>query len=1007
MPYDHKAIESHVEGVWKKEKAKIGKSIHADPKRPLFSFLEGPPTANAPPGLHHMEVRIFKDLVCRYKYMQGFSVPRKGGWDCHGLPVEVQVEKLLNLPSKKDVLKYGIGKFNDACRKQVFSHIDEWNKFTDKSAYWIDLKDPYITMTNEYVESVWWSLKELWKKGLLYEGHKVVPYCPRCETPLSSHEVAQGYREVEVESFTAKFKMKNAPEGGDVYFLGWTTTPWTVPANVALAVNPRLTYAYVKQGNDIFVLAKNRTPAYFENPEIIKEVKGSELVGVEYEPLFDYFVGKLDKPAWMVIAADYVTDTDGTGVVHTAPAFGEDDYQSGLKNNLPFVQPVARDGRFTETVKEWAGKFVIDADPEIIRHLSDDGKVFKLEKHKHDYPFCWRCKSPLIYYAMNSWFIAVSKYREKLVKMNSKINWYPDYIKEGRFGNWIGEAKDWALSRTKFWGTPLPIWRCTACKHDVCVGSIAELKKLAIKPLKNIDLHKPYVDDVDGRCPKCKGLLHRVPEVIDAWYDSGSAPFAQWHYPFEHSKEFAKAFPYDFIAEAIDQTRGWFYTLHVLAVLLFNDIAYKNVVCAGHLVTDTGEKMSKSKGNIIDPWDIFNRYGVDAARLLMVSAPPGNFKKVGPQSTEESVMPFLNNLWNCTLFAQNMVPKKAGKQTEADKWILSRANGLITEVQTNLDRHEYSLCYAALQHFVMEDLSRWYIKLIRGRDDRTAVKTLNECFEIIAKVSAPFTPYLSDYLWTGLLKKKGSVHFEKWPKPDKRKLDKKLERQMEIVRNIVEASNAARAEKTVKLKYVLPSLTVSGSPEAVSAAKRLHGILEGLANVKAVKFGAVKPLYGVKPNWPVAGKKYGPRMKQIALDLEKADAGKLLETLKKAKKVSVTGVFLSKDDLIFTERFPEEMAGMDFPGGKVFLDTSATGHLKEEWLARELVRAVQETRKKMGLKVKDKITLCLPEENAFKKHAKQIALETGSKISFGKLGTGKGRRTFEFEGKAFDFDVKS
>ncbi|MEM5814224.1 MAG: isoleucine--tRNA ligase [Candidatus Aenigmatarchaeota archaeon] len=1003
MPYDHKAIEKHVEAVWKKEKVKIARSVRNDPKRPLFSFLEGPPTANAPPGLHHMEVRIFKDMICRYKYMQGYSVPRKGGWDCHGLPIEVQVEKLLNLPSKKDVIDYGIGKFNEACKKQVFSHIDEWTRFTEKSGYWIDLKDPYITMTNDYIESVWWSLKELWKKGLLYEGHKVVPYCPRCETALSSHEVAQGYREVEVESFTAKFKLKNVES--DVYFLGWTTTPWTVPSNVALAVNPHLTYAYVKQGNETFILAKGRVAHYFgEKPEIVKEVKGSELVGMEYEPLFDYYAGKLDKPAWMVIAADYVTDADGTGIVHTAPAFGEEDYQSGLKNNLPFVQPVGRDGRFTETVREWAGKFVMDADSEIIRHLSEDGKVFSLEKYRHDYPFCWRCKSPLIYYAMNSWFIAVSKYREKLVEFNNKINWYPGYIKEGRFGNWIGEAKDWALSRTKFWGTPLPVWRCTACKHDMCVGSIAELKKLAIGPLKNIDLHKPYVDGITWTCPKCGGVMKRVPEVIDTWYDSGSAPFAQWHYPFENKDRFAKAFPYDFIAEAIDQTRGWFYTLHVLGVLLFNDVAYKNVVCAGHLTDDRGEKMSKSRGNVIDPWDIFNRYGVDAARLLMVASPPGNFKKVGPQSTEETVMPFLNNLWNCALFARQMEAKKAGKQNEADKWILSRAHSLIGEVQKNLDAHEYQLCYAALQRFVMEDLSRWYIKLVRGRDERVVKKTLDECFGILAKVSAPIIPYFADYLWTVLLRNRTSVHFEKWPKSDKRKVDAKLERQMEVIRNIVEASNAARAEKDVKLKYVLQSLTVSGSGDVLAAAKRLNGVLAELANVKAVKFGAVKPEYAVKPNWPVAGKKYGPRMKQIALDLEKADANRLLENLKKAKKVSVAGVFLSKDDLVFTEKFPEGVAGMEFAGGKVFLDTAATVRLKEEWLARELIRAVQETRKKMGLKTKDKVALFLPEEKAFKNLAKQIALETGSTIKFAEPAGTKGE--VEFEGKTFMFGVK-
>jgi len=1003
--YDHKTIEKRTEKLWKKEKKKIEKSLQHNPKKPLFSFLEGPPTANAPPGLHHLEARVFKDLVCRYKFMQGFSVPRKGGWDCHGLPIEVQVERKLNLPTKKDVLKYGIKKFNETCRTEVFSHIDEWEAFTKKSAFWIDLKNPYVTMTNEYIESVWWSLKELWKKKLLYQGHKVVPYCPRCETALSSHEVAQGYKEVDVESFTAKFKLKNPPEETDIFFLVWTTTPWTVPSNVALAVNPEITYAYVKSGHEIFILAKARVPHYFgENPKIIKEVKGKELLDMEYEPLFDYFVGKIKKRAWFVISADYVTDTEGTGIVHIAPAFGEEDYQSGLEYNLPFIQPVGKDGTFTDDVEHFKGKFVMDADPEIIEYLNSRGLVFLVEKYRHDYPFCWRCESPLIYYAMNSWFIAVSKYRKELVKHNEKIKWFPEHIKVGRFGNWIGEAKDWALSRTKFWGTPLPIWRCLACKNEICIGSIGELKKFSTKPLKKIDLHKPYVDDIELKCPKCKGLMKRVPEVIDTWYDSGAAPFAQFHYPFENVKRFEKAFPYDFIAEAIDQTRGWFYTLHVLGVLLFNSIAYKNVVCAGLIADEKGEKMSKSKGNVIDPWDIFERYGVDAARLLMCASPPESLKRVGPHTIEELVMPFLNNLWNCMQFVSQLRVKKTGKKKPEDSWIISRAQSLILEVQKHLENHEYHHCYSAIQDFVMEDLSRWYIKLVRTRPEAVVKKTLLECLEIVSKLSAPFIPYFSDYIWLELFKKKTSIHFEPWPKTNKRKINKKLEAEMKIIKKIVEASNAARAESHIKLKYPLPVLTVTGKKEVMSAARTLKDVLATMANVKKVKLGKVKLVYTVKPNWPVAGKKYGPRIKQIAAELNKLDPTRLKQTLHKAKRVSIAGLFLVPEDFIFTEHVPKELAGKEFPGGKVFIDTKPSPSLKQEWLARELIRAVQHKRKTLGLQVKDRIVLFLPEDGPFKKLAKQISSATGSRIVFGKLAGSLGQ--IEFEGKRYQFGVK-
>ncbi len=1024
MVFDHKKVEAEVEKLWAKNKKQIEKSIQNDKKKKLFSFLEGPPTANAPPGLHHLETRVFKDLFCRYKFMNGFSVPRKGGWDCHGLPIEVQVEKKLGLSSKKDVINYGIEKFCATCRNDVFTFIGDWNKFTEKSGFLIDLKNPYITFDNNYIESVWWSLKQLWEKKLLYEGHKVVPYCPRCETALSTHELALGYDTVDTQSFTTKFKLKGE---SDTYFLVWTTTPWTTPSNVALAINPKITYVFVKRGHETFILAKNRVEHYFkDNFETVKEVKGKDLEGIEYEPLFDYFVNKFKQKMWYVILEDYPTDTDGTGIVHTAPAFGDADYESGKKYNLPLIQPITKDGKFTSEVKDFEDKFVLDADPDIVEHLTEDNKVFSVEKISHEYPFCWRCKTPLIYNAMISWFVAVSKFRKQLVKNNEKINWFPEHIKEGRFGNWIGEAKDWALSRSKFWGTPLPIWRCTKCKHDICIGSIAEMKKLSyntveisristyrqlkvVNKVKDIDLHKPFVDKVELKCPKCKALMVRIPDVIDCWYDSGSAPFAQLHYPFENKETFKKSFPYDFIAEAIDQTRGWFYTLHVLGTLLFGTNAYKNVVCAGHLVDDKGEKMSKSKGNIINPWEMFDRYGVDATRLLMVAAAPGNTKKVGPKTIEEVSVPFLNILWNSFIFTnlfaeQNKITAQAAKSKEKfrqeDYWLFSRIESTIAEVTKNIEAHEYQNCYASIQKFIVEDLSHWYIKLARDRSDKSAYEVMRAALITSSLLLAPFAPYVSDYIFSKYDKR--SVHFASWPKGNKKLLNKNLEQQMKIVRSIVEASNALRLEKGIKLKYPLKSLTILGSPEVAKAAKSLEDILKSMANVKGLTFGRSEKKYSAKPNWSVAGKKFGPKVKELSAALEKQDGTKLKAELEKKKKVTIAGLALTKDDIIFTDVVEAE--GKDFEGGKVILDTSVNNELKHEWLARELVRAVQDKRKILKLKSQDRVTLYLAEEKAFKNLAKMIELDTGSKIRFGELGGSEGE--FVFEDKKYRFGVK-
>ena len=674
--YDFKKIEEDARKFWKSKDKEIKASLKDNTKKKIFSFLEGPPTANAPPALHHLEVRTFKDLICKFKYMQGFSVPRKGGWDCHGLPVEVQVEKQLGLKSKKDVVKYGIDKFIKKSREDVFSYIKEWNISTEELAYWIDLENPYRTLDNDYIESVWWSLKELYNRKMLYKGHKVVPFCTRCGTPLSSHEVALGYKDVTEESVYVAFKLKDRI--GE-YILAWTTTPWTLPGNVALAVGEKIDYVKVKlEDGDKLILAKDKIELIKGKHTIVEEMNGKKLVGLEYEPLYN--IKELQNGnSYKIIPADFVSTEEGTGVVHTAVMYGEDDYVVGDKVGLPKIHTVGEDGKFLDVVPKFRGIYVKDADGKIMEDLKGRHLLFRREPVTHSYPFCWRCDTPLLYYAINSWFIKVSEIRNELMKINSQINWEPEHIKNGRFGKWLEGAKDWALSRFKFWGTPLPIWECQECESLRVIGSVEELHKNSIRKIPaEFDLHKPGIDTVKFKC-KCGGEMKRIPDVIDCWYDSGSAIFAQFHYPFENKKEFERSFPYDFIAEAIDQTRGWFYTLHVLATILFKKPAYKNVICAGHVVDEKGEKMSKSKGNIIKPREILDKSGVDAVRLQFCVNDAANTKRFSYDLMKDSVLPFLIVLYNCNTYYQQLEEKKSGKRIE-DRWIISKLNSLINEV---------------------------------------------------------------------------------------------------------------------------------------------------------------------------------------------------------------------------------------------------------------------------------------------------------------------------------------
>ncbi|HRZ85560.1 MAG TPA: isoleucine--tRNA ligase [Candidatus Paceibacterota bacterium] len=824
--YDFKEIEQEAAKLVKKEE--ITRAVLNDSKKKkLFSFLEGPPTANAPPGLHHLEVRTYKDIINKFRYMQGYNVPRKAGWDCHGLPVEVQIEKKLGLKNKKDILNYGEAKFIKDCRESVFSYIDAWNKSTERLNYWIDLKNPYVTLENDYIESVWWSLKQLYEKKLLYEAHKVVPFCPRCETPLSSHEVAQGYKKVKEDSVIVKMRLKSGEN-----LLVWTTTPWTLPSNLAVAVNPNIDYVYVEE-REVFILAKEQANKLFEEPNITKTIKGKELVGKEYYPLFDYY--KDLAGAFKIIGGDFVTTEDGTGIVHMAPAFGEVDYDACKQAGIPFVQPVDETGCFTDEVPDYKGRFIKDTDKEIIQRLEREDKLFQVIPYEHDYPFCWRCNSPLMYYAIQSWFINVTKYKKRLIELNDKINWTPKYIKEGRFGEWLENVKDWALSRKKFWGTPLPVWKCTneRCNCEEIIGSIDELKKRSNKKIteKEIDLHKPWIDNIKFNCKNCGSEMERVSDVIDCWYDSGSATFAQFHYPFENKKEFEKRVPYDFISEAIDQTRGWFYTLHVLSTILFDNVAYKNVICAGHVVDEKGEKMSKSKGNIINPDKMMDEVGIDAVRLQFCTVDIGASKKFGIDIIKKEILPFLNVLWNINQFYSQLNNSEKVEVRIEDKWILSRLNSVIKESTESLENYQIERALNLLIEFIVDDFSKKYIKMIREREDKNVQRVVKEVLEAVVKMLAPYAPNITEVIYHKISEKKQSVHLSKWPKIDSKKINKKLEEEFESALKVIEAGLAERDKLKIGLKWPLASVTVETNKKI---SKKVKEIIKNQLQVKKV-----------------------------------------------------------------------------------------------------------------------------------------------------------------------------
>lgn len=940
----------------------ITKSINANKGAELFRFVEGPPTANGSPGVHHVYARVVKDLFLRYKTMRGYYVPRVSGWDCHGLPVEISVEKELEFEDKAGIETYGVEQFNNVCRSSVFSYIDEWAEMTKRVGFFIDLTTPYTTMDPRYIESVWWSLKRLWERDLIYEGHCVVPYCPRCGTALSTHEVAQGYETINEEAAFVKFPLSDQRE---TYFLVWTTTPWTLLSNVALAVNPDIPYVKVKVRNQFLIFAKELLEMVLRDEprfEVVAEFQGKELNGMRYRSLFGD--GQLS-----VVLADFISTAEGTGIVHIAPAFGEDDFNVAKAHGLPLVQLVKPNGRFDDHIALVGGLFFTEANAVIREDLAARGLLYKSEMHAHSYPFCWRCETPLMYYARKAWFIRMSSLRDVLTRNNELVQWHPQALKHGRFGNFIENARDWALSRERYWGTPLPIWKCHN-NHVAFVGSIDELKQRMDSEAVLSDIHKPYIDRIVFPCDECAETMRRVPDVIDCWYDSGCAPFASLHYPFEHSNE-CKV-PVDFIAEGVDQTRGWFYSLHAIASAVFGSNAYNNVISLGHIVDEQGRKMSKSKGNTVDPWQILNSEGADSLRWYLFGAGnPGTPKKFYKEAIVESQRKTISTLWNVLSFFTTYAEideYDAGwgladeQRNIIDRWLLSRLNGLVSNVVAHMDRYDYYLATVAIDSFI-EELSNWFVRTSRRRfwkneqdlDKVSAYVSLFETLWTLNKLIAPFTPFISEHLYKTLSRyaqgAKESVHLESYPDSKADRLIPETEQEMDYAKRIVEAGRAARSSAHIKTRQPLREMVCIG-PELKS--DELKAIVKNELNLKAINFETDEERlieYDVGLNFAKVGPKYKdlvPKIKQVLSSLaprevlEKLDSGIDLEVAK-------TTISLSKEDLTISKKTKPGLIKSEDRGLSVFLDTELTVELGRELLVREIVRRIQVMRKELDL----------------------------------------------------------
>jgi len=967
-----------------------------------YVFYEGPPTANGRPGVHHVLARAFKDIFPRYKHMRGYHVIRRGGWDTHGLPVEIEVEKRLGFNHKFEIEAYGIERFNELCRKSAFDYIQDWEKLTDRIAFWVDLQDAYVTFTADYIESVWSILKTFWERDLLYHGYKVVPYCPRCGTTLSDHEVALGYEETSDPSVFVRFPLVNDPETS---LLVWTTTPWTLLGNVAVAVHPDVDYVIVERdlpegGKEKLILAKPLLEKVFrgEPVQVYETFKGTKLKGLRYKPLYTFLIP--DRPAYTVVMEDYVTTEDGTGLVHTAPAFGAEDMLASQHHNLPVLMTVAEDGTFVPEVKPWRGIFVKDADPLIIRDLDERGLLYRSERYTHTYPFCWRCNTPLLYYARGAWYIRTSQFKERLVSLNRQINWVPSHIQEGRFGNWLENNVDWALSRERYWGTPLPVWECPGCEHRVCVGSRKELTDLAGSDLSALDLHRPHVDEVHFPCPQCTTPMKRVPDLIDVWFDSGSMPYGQWHYPFENEDLFKKQYPADFICEAVDQTRGWFYSLHAISVLLFDTPCYKNVICLGLVQDANGEKMSKSKGNMVDPWEVLDVHGADALRwYLYTASPPGNERRFSVDLVGEVVRNFTLTLWNVYSFfvtyanLDQWTPDKVEwkgdrvkggsgeKRVEIrgglDAWLLSKLHALIRDVTTAFETYDVPGATRPIQEFV-DDLSKWYLRRSRRRfwksetdeDKRTAYATLYETLVTLVKLLAPTMPFLAEELYQNLVCSvvRGapeSVHLAEWPMFNESCIDEGLNADMAVVVKLASLGHAARKLAELKVRQPLSEAMFSlASTQEFQALERYGDLLADELNVKKVGLlhsAGEAVSYSLNPLPKQLGQKYKAKMPAIraallALDPEPA-ALSFLD--RRAVRVTVDGEFydIVPEDVEVRLSARQGLAVAADGAYLCALRTDMTPELEAEGLAREFIRRVQELRKQAGFDIADRIRL--------------------------------------------------
>lgn len=948
-----------------------------------FTFYDGPPTANGKPHIGHVLTRVIKDMLPRYQSMKGKKVLRKAGWDTHGLPVELEVEKLLGLDGKEQIEKYGIEPFIKKCRESVWKYKGMWEEFSDVVGFWADMEHPYITYENDYIESVWWALNEIWKKGLLYKGHKVVPYCPRCGTPLSSHEVAQGYKDVKERSAMVKFKAKDED---NTYFLAWTTTPWTLPSNLGLVVNPEVDYVKVSYEGQNLIMAEALVESVFANKEgehpVLERFKGKALEYREYEPLYPYAEGKIKKKAFYVMCDGYVTTSDGTGIVHTAPAFGEDDARVCRAYDMPFVQFVDAKGNMTEDT-DWPGTFVKDADPLILDDLKAAGKLFKAPKFEHSYPHCWRCDTPLIYYARESWFIKMTAVKEQLIANNNTINWIPDAIGKGRFGEWLEHVQDWGISRNRYWGTPLNVWECS-CGHQHSIGSIAELKSMSDNCPEDIELHRPYIDAVTIKCPECGGEMKRVPEVIDCWFDSGSMPFAQWHYPFENKEIFAERYPADFISEAVDQTRGWFYSLLAISTLLFDNASYKNVIVLGHVQDKDGKKMSKSKGNAVDPMDALRKHGADAIRWYFYenSAPwlPNRFHD---DAVQEGQRKFMGTLWNTYAFyvlyanIDNFDATKYeleyDKLSVMDKWLLSRLNTLIKAVDNNLANYKVTETAKVLQDFV-DELSNWYVRRSRERfwgkdmnqDKINAYMTLYTALTTVVKLAAPMVPFITESIYRNLVcsvddKAPISVHLCDFPVANEAFIDTELEAEMELVLEIVVLGRAARNASNIKNRQPIGNMYVKADRKLDDFFKE---IVASELNLKAVSFKDDMEeylSYSFKPQFKVLGPKVGKQIGEVkaalaginghAAKAELESTGKLKLTLKSGE------VELLPEDVDITMSQTEGFATQRYGNVTIALETTLSQELIEEGFVREIISKLQTMRKENGFQVVDHITV--------------------------------------------------